>query len=412
MRWILILVIALWCIELLDVWSTCTQPICAKWTRTLASAARKAPSSEEHHVSLPSVVITSLPGSGAEILKQLFFNSSDFLYIRVPTPYIDIPETEFEVDSFVDACEWKASDVRSGHFRLLRGWLQSLVQDTKLHLQNIHLHEPSRGKLTQYLPANKDRKRKSKRRESLQEQRSRMKSTFDRDAEYIRALRRHLVCYPSARPVLSLSSGSWTLKLNFFQEVLGASLRALYVVRDPRAWVYSVLYSSKPSLYSLKNVPEHLGKLFKIEDGKEKCNLDSGYAFEYESLRKEFSKSQSNAVSLLSHLWLANTAAALRINTDLLPTSYQLVKFEDIVHFPQKTTERIFAFLGIPLSPASLNQILFATSTNLFYLPYEGEVSPTNINIWKQNLPRDEIKLIENICWTLMDRLGYPKFLD
>lgn len=189
-------------------------------------------------------------------------------------------------------------------------------------------------------------------------------------------------------------------------------MRALYIVRDPRAWIYSMLYSSKPSLYSLKNVPEHLAKLFKIEGGKSKCNLNSGYAFEYESLRRELAKPKSDAVSLLSHLWLANTAAALRINTDLLPTSYQLIKFEDIVHFPQKTTERIFAFLGIPLSPASLNQILFATSTNLFYLPYEGEISPTNTNVWKQNLPRDEIKLIENICWTLMERLGYPKFTD
>ncbi|GAB5579561.1 dermatan-sulfate epimerase-like protein [Prionailurus viverrinus] len=412
MRWILVLVVALWFIELLDVWSTCTQPICAKWARTEAEASPKPLSSEGPHTDLPSVVVTSLPGSGAEILKQLFFNSSDFLYIRVPTTYIDIPETEFEIDSFVDACEWKASDIHSVHFRLLRGWLQSLVQDTKLHLQNIHLHEPSRGKLAPYFTANKDKKRKLKRRESLPEQRSRMKGTFDRDAEYIRALRRHLVYYPSARPVLSLSSGSWTLKLHFFQEVLGASMRALYIVRDPRAWIYSMLYSSKPSLYSLKNVPEHLAKLFKIERGKGKCNLNSGYALEYESLRKELSKSQSNAVSLLSHLWLANTAAALRINTDLLPASYQLIKFEDIVHFPQKTTERIFAFLGIPLSPASLNQILFATSTNLFYLPYEGEISPTNTNVWKQNLPRDEIRLIENICWTLMERLGYPKFTD
>ncbi|XP_042766915.1 dermatan-sulfate epimerase-like protein [Panthera leo] len=412
MRWILVLVVALWFIELLDVWSTCTQPICAKWARTEAEASPKPLSSEGPHADLPSVVVTSLPGSGAEILKQLFFNSSDFLYIRVPTTYIDIPETEFEIDSFVDACEWKASDIHSVRFRLLRGWLQSLVQDTKLHLQNIHLHEPSRGKLAPYFTANKDKKRKLKRRESLPEQRSRMKGTFDRDAEYIRALRRHLVYYPSARPVLSLSSGSWTLKLHFFQEVLGASMRALYIVRDPRAWIYSMLYSSKPSLYSLKNVPEHLAKLFKIERGKGKCNLNSGYALEYESLRKELSKSQSSAVSLLSHLWLANTAAALRINTDLLPASYQLIKFEDIVHFPQKTTERIFAFLGIPLSPASLNQILFATSTNLFYLPYEGEISPTNTNVWKQNLPRDEIRLIENICWTLMERLGYPKFTD
>ncbi|CAH7189006.1 dermatan-sulfate epimerase-like protein [Phodopus roborovskii] len=413
LRCVLILVIALWFIELLDVWSTCTQPICAKWTRTETKANEKTIISEGKHVDLPDVVITSLPGSGAEILKQLFFNSSDFLYIRIPTAYIDIPETEFEIDSFVDACEWKVSDIHTGHFHLLRGWLLSLVQDTKLHLQNIHLRETSKNKLAQYFATNKDKKQKQKRRESLPDQRSRMKGTLDnRDAEYIRALRRHLVYYPSARPVLSLSSGSWTLKLHFFQEVLGTSMRALYIIRDPRAWIYSMLYGSKPSLYSLKNVPEHLAKLFKIQEGKSKCSSNSEYAFEYESLKKELERSQSNTVTLLSHLWLANTAAALRINTDLLPNSYHLVKFEDIVHFPQKTTERIFAFLGIPLSPASLNRILFATSTNLFYLPYEGEISPSNTDIWKQNLPRDEIKLIENICWTLMDRLGYPKFMD
>lgn len=411
MRCVLILVIALWFIEFLDVWSTCTQPICAKWTRTETKTNEKTIISEGKHVDLPDVVITSLPGSGAEILKQVFFNSSDFLYIRIPTAYIDIPETEFEIDSFVDACEWKVSDIRTEHFHLLRGWLLSLVQDTNFHLQNIHLHETGRNKLAQYFEANKDKKRKLKRRESLPEQ-SKMKGAFDRDTEYIRALRRHLVYYPSARPVLSLSSGSWTLKLHFFQEVLGTSMRALYIVRDPRAWIYSMLYGSKPSLYSLKNVPEHLAKLFKIEEGKSKCNLNSGYAFEYESLKKELETSQSNNVSLLSHLWLANTAAALRINTDLLPTNYQLVKFEDIVQFPQRTTERIFAFLGIPLSPSSLNKILFATSTNLFYLPFEGEISPANTNIWKENLPRDEIKIIENICWSLMDRLGYPKFMD
>uniref|UniRef100_A0A8B9YAH3 Dermatan sulfate epimerase like n=1 Tax=Bos mutus grunniens TaxID=30521 RepID=A0A8B9YAH3_BOSMU len=412
MRWILILVIALWSVELLDVWSACTQPICAKWARPETEASGQALAPGGQRTDPPDVVITSLPGSGAEILKQLFFNSSDFLYIRVPTAYIDIPETELEIDSFVDACEWTASEVHGVRFRLLRGWLQSLVRDTKLHLQNIHLHEPSRGKLAQYFSMNKDKKRKLKRRESLAEQRSRMKGAFDRDAEYVRALRRHLVHYPSARPVLSLGSGSWTLKLHFFHEVLGASMRALYVVRDPRAWVYSMLYSSKPSLYSLKNVQEHLAKLFKTEGSAGRCTLNSGYAVEYELLRKELLASRPHPVSLLAHAWLANTAAALRLNADLLPTSYQLIKFEDLVHFPQNTTERIFAFLGIPLSPATLNQILFATSTNLFYLPYEGEISPANTNVWKRNLPKDEIKLIENICWTLMDRLGYPKFMD
>lgn len=189
-------------------------------------------------------------------------------------------------------------------------------------------------------------------------------------------------------------------------------MRALYVVRDPRAWIYSMLYKNKPSLYSLKKVPQRLAAMFKWENGKGKCSINEGYAFEYESLRKEFSNSNSNAVSVLSHLWLANTAAALRINGDLLPTNYLMVKFEDIVSFPQKTAETIFAFLGIPLPPASLNQILFATSTSLFYLPYEGEISPSSIHAWKQNMPKKEIRLIEDTCFSLMEHLGYPKFVE
>ncbi|KAJ7338644.1 hypothetical protein JRQ81_012546 [Phrynocephalus forsythii] len=411
LRWILILVIVLWFVELIDVWSSCTQPICAKWSRDETSTGHNPTKGQGHPVSLPDVVITSLPGSGAEILKQLFFNSSDFIYIRIPTGYLDIPDMEFEIDSFVDACEWTASDVQSGHFRVLQGWLHSLIKDTKLHLQNILLHDTSKSKLVQHSATSKDKKRRPRKRESIAEQRSRLRGSVDRDAEYIRELRRHLAFYPNARPVLSLSSGSWTLKLPFFQEIIGPSLRALYVVRDPRAWIYSLLYKSQPSLYSLRKIPHRLARLFKTESGgKEKCASNSGYAWEYESLREELTHSNSNAISVMSHLWLANTAAALRLNGDLQPANYQLLKFEDMVSFPQKVAEDTFAFLGIPLSPASLNQILFATSTNLFYLPYEGEISPVSIHAWRHSMPPEEIKQIEDICWTLMDRLGYPKF--
>lgn len=412
LRWILILVITLWFVELVDVWHSCTQPICAKWTSDVISPEHHAGKDHGHPVSLPDVVITSLPGSGAEILKQLFFNSSDFIYIRIPTGYLDIPETEFEIDPFVDACEWKASDVQGGHFHLFQGWLHSLVKDTKLHLQNINLHETSKSKSVQHSVTNKDKKKRPRKRESIAEQRSRLRGSSDKDGEYIRELRRHLAFYPSARPVLSLSSGSWTLKLPFFQEIIGPSLRALYVVRDPRAWIYSILYKSQPSLYSSRKVSQRLAMMFKIEGKGEKCGVNSGYAFEYESLREELFTSNSNAVSVMSHLWLANTAAALRINKGLSPANYQLLKFEDIVSFPQKTAEAVYAFLGLPLSPTSLNQILFATSTNLFYLPYEGEVSPASIHDWQRNMPWEEIKQIENICMTLMNLLGYPKFTD
>lgn len=411
LRWVLILVITLWFIELVDVWSSCTQMICTKWTSSMTDT-EPSEREDQGHPNLPDVIITSLPSSGAEILKQLFYNTSDFVYIKIPTGYLDIPETECEVDSFVDACEWKASDVQSGHFRILQGWLHSLVKDTKLHLQNIHLHETSRSKLVQHSSTSRDGKRWPRKRESIVEQRNRLRGNSDKEAEYIRELRQHFASYPTARPVLSLSSGSWTLKLPFLQEVIGPSLRALYVVRDPRAWIYSMLYKNQPTLYSLRKVPQHLTKLFKGDGREKKCGSNSGYAFEYEALREKLTASDSNTVSVMSHLWLANTAAALRVNKGLLPTNYQLIKFEDIVNSPQKTAEAIYDFLGMPLAPASLNQILFATSTSLFYLPYEGEISPVGIHAWQHNMPPEEIKQIEDICSTLMDHLGYPKFTD
>ncbi|XP_043923081.1 dermatan-sulfate epimerase-like protein [Protopterus annectens] len=410
MRSILILVITLWLTELLIVWGTCTKPLCAEFnsdgTESESNAGVKLEQSDPHVFHLPTVVITSLPSSGAEILKQAFYNSSDFVYLRVPTEYLDIPEEEFEIDSFVDACEWGAADAKNGHFTLIQGWFHSLIHSTKLHLQNIQLHESVKDR--SHMSVSKDRKKRHKNKESN----IRSKGSLSRDAEHIKQLRSHLVAYPSARVVLSLSSGSWTLKLPFLQEVIGPSLKALYIIRDPRSWIYTMLYNSKPSLYSLKNIPQHLGLLFKEDKSEEKCTSESGYAFEYESLRRAVQNSESDEVSLLSYLWQANTEAALRINQGLLQTNYLLVKFEEIVMFPEETAEKIFAFLGIPLSPASLNQMLFAASTGLFHLPYEGELSPSSINNWKQSMPREDIRIIESICGTTMDLLGYSKLVD
>ncbi|XP_072267598.1 dermatan-sulfate epimerase-like protein [Pyxicephalus adspersus] len=408
MRLILVLIITLWFFELFDVWTTCTQPICQKWKGEVSNDEGMKIS--EANSNIPSVVITSLPGSGAEILKVLFFNSSDFVYIKVPTSFIDIPEAQYKIDSFLDACEWTASDVQDGHFQLIQGWLQSLLQNTQLHLQNIDLQEVNKLKLFHHPSTSKDTRRRFKRKDSFSEQKSRLKGMYDRDADYVRQLRNHLSLFPKAQPVLSLSSGSWTLKLPFIHKTIGPQLRALFIVRDPRAWVYSMLYKSDPSLYSIKNVAQHLSTIFQ-EKEKQKCSSNSGYAYEYESFKEEFSNSNSHDISKLSHLWLANTAAALRINSDLPSKNYLLVKFEDIVNLPQQTTERIFNFFGIPLSPASLNQIIFASSTNLFYLPNEGEISPASINMWQHNMMREDIKMIEDICWTQMDKLGYEKFI-
>lgn len=412
MRYALVSVIVLWILELLLLSNTCDQLLCGvKWKGSVSSPAisKQIRVYEQLHFPLPTVVITTLPGSGSDILKHLFYNHSDFVYLHVPTEHLDIPETEFEFDSLVDACEWTRGDAQAGKYKIIQGWLHSLIHDTRMHLQNIPLHEPVLVKLPQRPNSSRDRRRRARRREVPADVRAKVRGGIERDAEYVRELRRHISEYPNARVVLNLKSGSWTLKLPFIQEVIGPSLRAIYVVRDPRAWIYLMLYNSKPNLYSLKNIPQHLALMFMTDINKGRC---PAFAQEYQPLWRLLSRSETNPVLLLSHLWLAHTSAVLRVTAGLLPRTFLQVRFEDVVTFPMEEAERIQTFLGIPVTPSALNQLVFTTSTNLYNLIYEGDISPANINMWRQNMPRKEIRLIEDTCGFLMKKLGYSKFTN
>ena len=86
------------------------------------------------------------------------------------------------------------------------------------------------------------------------------------------------------------------------------------------------------------------------------------------------------------------------------------VRFEDVVNFPEDTAGRILSFLGVPVSPAALNQLIYSTSTNLYSLMYEGDISPASINIWKESMNYNDIKTIEDMCWPVMQKIGYEKF--
>ncbi|XP_030205314.1 dermatan-sulfate epimerase-like protein [Gadus morhua] len=403
MRYTLLLVLFLWMAELLLVSNSCRQQLlCGVNWKGASGDANKQQSVPDDN-PLPTIVITTLPGSGAEILQHLFYNNSDFVYVRVPTEHVDVPEMEFEFDSLVDAFEWSKADALQGRYKILQGWLHSLVLNTKLHLQNIQLMEGGgRARPPQRAGGggSRDKRRRATRREPAAELKGKLRASAGRDAEYVMELRRHMAEHPKARVVLSLRSGSWPLKLPFLHEALGPSMRSLYLLRDPRAWIYLMLYNSKPSLYSLKNIPQHLSLMFREEEGVQR-------APEFRTLQGLLSRSQNSPVLLLAHLWLAHTAAVLRVGQTLPADSFLQVRFEDMVVFPQETAQRIHRFLGVPLSPASLNQLLVSTSTNLYSLQYEGEVSPATIHAWRQKMSGEDVRLIEDTCGGLMRKLGY-----
>ncbi|XP_068160626.1 dermatan-sulfate epimerase-like protein [Antennarius striatus] len=409
MRYALLSMLLLWISALLFVSNSCDRLLCGvKWKDAGANSevSKQIRLYEESRLPLPTVLITTLPGSGSDILKHLFFNNSDFVYIRVPTEHVDIPETEFEFDSLVDACEWSRSDAVNGRFKMIHGWLHSLVYNTRMYLQNIQLDEGSRVKQAQRAGPSRDRKKRSRWRESNSELQGKLRASVDRDAEYVREMRRHVAEFPNARVVLNMQSGSWALKLPFIQEAVGPSLRTIYVVRDPRAWIYLMVYNSKPSLYSLKNIPQHISLIFKEDAVSEGCLT---IAPEFKTIQTLLQLSETNPILILSHLWLAHTAAVLRVSEGLPEESYLQVRFEDVVNYPQETAESIHTFIGIPVSPEALNQLLFTTSTNLYNLMYEGNISPASINKWRQNMPQKDVRLIEDVCGSVMKRLGYTK---
>ncbi|KAI7789703.1 putative dermatan-sulfate epimerase-like protein-like [Triplophysa rosa] len=405
LRYALLSVLLLWTSELLFVSNSCDQLLCrVKWRGSTTDPKL----GKQMNLLLPTVVITTLPGSGSDILKQLFYNNTDFVYLSIPTEHLDIPETEFEFDSLVDACEWTRSEAEHGRFKMIQAWLHSLVHNTHVFLQNIPLYESSHIKQTPRVNLPHKRKR-LRRRESVAEIKGRARAALDRDIEYVRELRKHTAEHPNACVVLNLCSGSWALKLPFVQEVVGTSLRAIHIIRDPRAWIYMMLYNSKPSLYALKNIQQHLALMFQQDMLGDKCTK---FAAEFRMLWRLTSRSETNPVLLLAHLWLAHTTAVLRVTATLPEDSYLQVRFEDVVNYPQDTAQKIHSFLGIPVSPSALNQLEFTTSTNLYNLMYEGEISPDKINIWSKNLPRRDIRLIEDTCGFLMKQLGYQRFPD
>ncbi|XP_051981135.1 dermatan-sulfate epimerase-like protein [Xyrauchen texanus] len=396
----LICVLFLWVTELLSILYGCKQLLCDVKQRDHSVDDDTIVSGESLTI-LPVITITSIPGSGAEILQPLFDNSSDFVYLRIPSTYLRFPVSPLV--SLVDSCEWSRADAKSGRFGIIQGWFHSIVHNVKLHLQNIELHkssDESRNKI-------REKSERRKRRMLLSEQ-TRTGGSRVAHLGYIQELRQHLVKYPNARPVMSMGSGGWFLKLPFLQEVIGRSLRSVHVVRDPRAWIYLMLYSSKPSLYLRKNIKRQIGNIFK----KNSDGVDQGCAAvdpEFLSLKNILSQPDPNPLQLLAQLWLAHNSAGVRVSKSLPTHTYLIVKFEDIVYFPKETAERIHNFLGIPLSPAALNQLVFATSTNLYNLIYEGDISPAKINMWEENMVSDEIKDIEDTCWPAMEKLGYKR---
>ena len=103
--------------------------------------------------------------------------------------------------------------------------------------------------------------------------------------------------------------------------------------------------------------------------------------FEYEN------KSSKDALIRLAHLWTAQMSAVLRVNSSLPKGSIHFVHFEDLILKPRKTAERLFRFIGIPLSPAVEQRVFTVAHTAQVTLGVSREVVRSEtVTAWERDL--------------------------
>ena len=111
---------------------------------------------------------------------------------------------------------------------------------------------------------------------------------------------------------------------------------------------------------------------------------------------------------LLAHLWAAQMTTVLRVNFYLPKGSIHFVHFEDLILKPRKTAERLFRFIGIPLSPAVEHRVLTVAYTAQVTLGVSREVVGSKIvTAWERELNSRDAELIKNICAKAMNKLNY-----
>ncbi|XP_072169330.1 dermatan-sulfate epimerase-like protein [Diadema setosum] len=370
------------------------------------AAVPQPPSKQLNKKMLPSVVITSLPGSGAEIISWLFHENPDFVYMVAPSQYVKLPKGDgIEVNPITDACEW--NDSESLHSTKLRQWIQDLRWSPELFVSSITDSNPQSD--VHFSKELLDARRIGRRllAKDVREQ-PKIQEKENNDIIYKtyspESLKNHLAMYPNAQGVVFLKSGGWALKLPWINAILKNTLHAIHIIRDPRAFVANYLRKSE-ELFNSMDVRKRVRELFESID--KSCLPVGEYAWEFEKLRADYSSSRNSALRLLSWIWVAHTEAVMRNAEELPLGALKIVKLEDIVLDSEKTGKEIHNHIGIPVRPTNLQKLVQAAKSSVYKLPYELAFTERSIDAWQRELTTEQVREIEEIAGPLMVKLSY-----
>ena len=336
---------ALWVIVTIVInFDLCTGEGCP-WTEAIELKTVNDHANFEPKEDPPFVLYTSLPLAGSEILHYLFKNTSDFFNAGLPG----------STHKFMNPCAVYARFLPSSDTNKVKKWLRALSEDPKGFLP--HLAKRSRKTL------------------------------------------------PSVR----LGDPGWGMKLTWLRKVVGPRMRAVVVVRDPRGWVNLWLREMRTDSTLRSAVHEAFDAINEMKCLKKNM---STFVPEFEEMRNEVLKYgndiNGNIISLLSHLWTSLMSVTYRTNFYLPQEAIYYVHFEDLINKPRKTAQRLFQFIGVPLSPAIEHRILTAVRTAQFSLGASREVLGTRaVTAWERELHKTDAERIKEICADVMSRFRY-----
>ena len=300
----------------------------------------------------PSVFVSSLKWGGSEIVGQLFYHTDDFVYARIPDDF-SIP-TMFS-RQLVNFCVWNNG---SDSDEATMNWFRDRFTKPDLVMEE----------------------RKS----------NKLLNTYTSKS------------YTHRQVAMASTTGDWNLKLPWVQTVIGEGARLIYVVRDPRSWVYHII---------LNKLYDTVKETVKESLRSSPCLFKKNYAWHFESVRvlveKMLSDEPVDPVEFLSNLWYADTITTLYGLKEV--EDFLVIRIEDVVLNPQHTAEIIFSFVGTPMSTASLHQILQLTRSNFLPETHTDELRDDNLYDWKKGLSNSAIRQIEDISNAAMIALGYER---
>jgi len=120
---------------------------------------------------------------------------------------------------------------------------------------------------------------------------------------------------------------------------------------------------------------------------------------------------------LTARLWLAQQRTGAALAGRLGSETLLAVRYEDLLESPERTLERICAFLGEPFSPRMLrffetDEARRSASLSASWRNTATPIIRDNAGRFARSLSEDEIRTVERICGPLMRRYGYAPRLS